>query len=411
MTSQAKMASSPSVKRSKSRSAILQRRLSEIILYLGGSYTFDDKVKDMEDRAASSSAAIAMRDVGGSYDNAPSNLSRKQRAHTLGGRLQPALPQVPSRATRITKRSYSLDRRANRPALLSTAYFGRPPRQSPKPSPRPRLTQHVRELLHGVDMDLAEESESDIGDNDDSRRPSSHSIASTNKNIPEQTQVPPLADSKQDEKEEEPIEKQTTTDGGEWTDWLKGILAEKFGGSTSTGADQLQAASLKHEPTNVHVDVSYTPDGKPVDAEVRLQFSDVNTGYDVDGDVMNDSSRTHLGGEDSEDGTAGDGYLMSKETDLLSATVPVHGGTIDGCGAPYEQLKYDNNDELRLDKLCYPPPIFTLLISALQIGMFFTQDNVAIASGREGYFSNSQLVYNPCKRDEVKFVMTNKVLC
>jgi hypothetical protein len=50
-------------------------------------------------------------------------------------------------------------------------------------------------------------------------------------------------------------------------------------------------------------------------------------------------------------------------------------------------------DYSSLVRFCHPPPIFLLLISALEIGMYFTQ-------GEETDFSNSQLVYNPCKRQQ-----------
>lgn len=52
------------------------------------------------------------------------------------------------------------------------------------------------------------------------------------------------------------------------------------------------------------------------------------------------------------------------------------------------RMKEDYDDEVTL---C-PPPIFLLLISALEIGLYATQDGLEL--------TDSQLIYNPCKRQQ-----------
>jgi hypothetical protein len=129
----------------------------------------------------------------------------------------------------------------------------------------------------------------------------------------------------------------------------------------------------------VFINISYDANGKQVSSSVKLGFPDNGDDDDVD--------------------NANAPLLTSDELTTNSNNMAEPSDVQQPVTTEEPQTAAMQNTDFSLEKLCYPPPIFMLLISALQVGMYFTQDSIS-SSGIPD-FKNSQVVYDPCKRHQV----------
>jgi hypothetical protein len=159
-----------------------------------------------------------------------------------------------------------------------------------------------------------------------------------------------------------------------WSQCFTDVVKEKLSG------DHLKLASAStaiKKPTGVLINIFYDASGEP-SPKVSVQYPDNKDNSDGDDD---DATKTLLEVDDKESNSNNASDVQQPESDITN-TADKH-----------------NTELIRCVQVCCPPPIFMLLISALQIGMYFTQDSISCSGIPE--FKYSQLVYDPCMRYQV----------
>jgi hypothetical protein len=165
-----------------------------------------------------------------------------------------------------------------------------------------------------------------------------------------------------------------------WLQCFTDFVNEKLSG------DQLilgSASTAIAKPTGVFINISYDANGEHVSPSVKVEFPDKE---DDDDDDEHDAKNKLLEADESTTNSQDAARASGSQQSVVSESDET------------DTVKIKNTDT-RITKLCYPPPIFMLLISALQVGMYFTQDS--ISSSGSTSFKNSQIVYDPCKRHQV----------
>jgi hypothetical protein len=165
-----------------------------------------------------------------------------------------------------------------------------------------------------------------------------------------------------------------------WSKCFTNFVNEKL------SSDLASASTAAQTPSSVVINISYDSNGKQVSSSVQLEFPDSG---DDDDDEMNNARKMPDESTTNSNDTAEPSGSQQVVTSELRTEEP--------------QKAAMQNTDFSLEELCCPPPIFMLLISALQVGMYFTQDSISSSGITD--FKNSQVVYDPCKRHQVNVTL------